>query len=76
MFVLERAVGGWCEVNVPHVMCICCFRMFVESRVSDRKLVTSHEFDGYTVGCPMGCANSFIDPSCFEVGQIGVLGLG
>ncbi|CAM9395661.1 unnamed protein product [Pylaiella littoralis] len=58
-------VGGL-GVDVPHVMCVDCFRVFVESRVSDRKLVTSHDFDGYTVGCPMGCADSFVDPSCFE----------
>ncbi|CAM9934579.1 unnamed protein product, partial [Hapterophycus canaliculatus] len=63
---LDRSVAGWCEVNLPHVMCVDCFRIFVESRVSDRKLVTSHDFDDYTVGCPMGCADSFIDPSCFE----------
>ncbi len=56
-------------LDVPHVMCVDCFRLFVASRVSDRKLVTSHDFDGYTVGCPMGCADSFIDPSCFEVGR-------
>eukprot|EP00752_Nemacystus_decipiens_P008131 g7271.t1 len=57
---------GGLSVDVPHVMCVDCFRVFVESRVSDRKLVTSREFDGYTVGCPMGCADSFIDPACFE----------
>lgn len=61
-------VGGL-EVDVPHVMCVDCFRLFVESRVSDRKLVTSREFDSYTVGCPMGCADSFIDPACFKVGE-------
>lgn len=61
---------GGLTVDVPHVMCVDCFRVFVESRVSDRKLVTSREFDGYTVGCPMGCADSFIDPACFEVGFV------
>ena len=64
-----RRMGGL-AVEVPHVMCVDCFRVFVESRVSDRKLVTSREFDGYTVGCPMGCADSFIDPACFEVGGV------
>lgn len=49
-------------------MCVDCFRVYVESRVSERMLVTSQNFGGYTVGCPMGCADSFVDPSCFEVG--------
>lgn len=48
-------------------MCLDCFRVYVESRVNERKLVTSRDFDGYTVGCPMGCADSCVHPSCFEV---------
>ncbi|CAN0404715.1 unnamed protein product, partial [Ectocarpus fasciculatus] len=63
---VNTAVAGRLGVEVPHVMCVDCFRVFVESRVSERMLVTSQDFDGYTVGCPMGCADSFIDPSCFE----------
>ncbi|CAN0554147.1 unnamed protein product, partial [Ectocarpus sp. 8 AP-2014] len=42
-------------------MCVDCFCVYVESRVSERMLVTSRDFGGYTVGCPMGCADSFID---------------
>lgn len=67
-YAIGRAVAGRLGMDVPHVMCVDCFCVYVESRVSERMLVTSRDFDGYTVGCPMGCADSFIDPSCFEVG--------
>lgn len=50
-----------------HVMCVDCFRTFSTSRVDERKLVRMKDRDGYTVGCPMGCADSFIDPACFTV---------
>lgn len=58
---------GGLELSVAHVMCLECFRVFVESRVNERQLVTSRDVAGYTVGCPMGCADSFVDPACFEV---------
>ncbi|CAM9785538.1 unnamed protein product [Ectocarpus sp. 12 AP-2014] len=63
---VNTAAAGRLGMDVPHVMCVDCFCVDVESRVSERMLVTSRDFDGYTVGCPMGCADSFIDPSCFE----------
>ena len=42
-----------------HVICIPCFRDYCISRLNDRSF-TLHAELGYTLGCPVGCENSFI----------------
>ena len=45
-----------------HVICLSCFRDYCVSRLNDRSF-TLHDKLGYTLGCPVGCENSFIDSS-------------
>ena len=45
-----------------HVICLACFRDYCVSRLNDRSF-TLHSELGYTLGCPVGCENSFIDAS-------------
>ncbi|XP_065164408.1 E3 ubiquitin-protein ligase parkin isoform X2 [Atheta coriaria] len=42
-----------------HVTCLDCFRQYCRTRLMDRQFWQHPEF-GYTLGCPAGCADSFI----------------
>ena len=44
------------------MICLSCFRDYCVSRLNDRSFTLHSEF-GYTLGCPVGCENSFIDSS-------------
>ena len=44
------------------MICLSCFRDYCISRLNDRSF-TLHDELGYTLGCPVGCENSFIDSS-------------
>lgn len=46
-----------CEAG--HTSCLDCFKLYCTSRLNDRQFI-SHETYGYTLGCPVGCENSFI----------------
>lgn len=43
-----------------HVTCLDCFRQYCSSRLRDRQFWPHPDF-GYTLGCPAGCENSFIE---------------
>lgn len=45
---------------VGHVTCLDCFRAYCTSRLMDRQFV-SHPDIGYTLQCPAGCNDSFIE---------------
>lgn len=47
-----------CEAG--HVTCLDCFRQYCSSRLADRQFMPHPEF-GYTLPCPTGCENSFIE---------------
>lgn len=43
-----------------HVTCLDCFRQYCVSRLMDRQFLP-HPDIGYTLACPAGCENSFIE---------------
>jgi parkin len=43
-----------------HVSCLDCFKLYCSSRLSERQFVPHPEI-GYTLACPVGCENSFIE---------------
>lgn len=43
-----------------HVTCLDCFRLYCVARLMDRQFL-SHPEIGYTLMCPAGCNNSFIE---------------
>ncbi len=45
-----------------HVTCLDCFRSYAVIRLRERQFVLDNEH-GYTVACPAGCPDSFIDES-------------
>uniref|UniRef100_A0A1B0GN34 E3 ubiquitin-protein ligase parkin n=1 Tax=Phlebotomus papatasi TaxID=29031 RepID=A0A1B0GN34_PHLPP len=47
-----------CEAG--HVTCLDCFRDFCQSRLSERQFISTENL-GYTLSCPVGCTNSFIE---------------
>lgn len=42
-----------------HVTCLECFKLYCTSRLSERQFIPNPDI-GYTLGCPVGCENSFI----------------
>ncbi|CAG0914909.1 unnamed protein product [Notodromas monacha] len=49
-----------------HVVCLECFVMYCSTRLNDRQFVVRD--DGYSVGCPVGCGNSWLDrPQYFKL---------
>lgn len=42
-----------------HVTCLDCFRQYCSSRLRDRQFWQHPEY-GYTLACPVNCADSFI----------------
>lgn len=57
------------EINDPvlvfacdagHVTCLDCFRTYCLSRLMERQFIPHPDY-GYTLGCPAGCENSFIN---------------
>lgn len=46
--------------DAGHVTCLDCFRQYCVSRLMDRQFVAHKEL-GYTLPCPTGCENSFIE---------------
>ena len=42
-----------------HVICVDCFTTYVMSRLNERQLVLDEKM-GYTLGCPVNCANSLV----------------
>lgn len=47
-----------CEAG--HVTCLDCFRQYCISRLLERQFL-EHPTGGYTLQCPVGCANSYIE---------------
>lgn len=47
-----------CEAG--HVSCLDCFQRYCTSRLQDRQFMPHPDF-GYTLPCPVGCENSFIE---------------
>ncbi|GAB0100366.1 E3 ubiquitin-protein ligase parkin [Sergentomyia squamirostris] len=47
-----------CEAG--HVTCLDCFRDFCQSRLGERQFVSTDDL-GYTLSCPVGCRDSFIE---------------
>lgn len=45
--------------DVGHVTCLDCFKTYCVSRLRDRQFL-SHPDYGYTLACPAGCQDSFI----------------
>lgn len=45
--------------NIGHTTCLDCFILYCVSRLQERQFI-SHEIYGYTLPCPVGCQNSFI----------------
>ncbi|XP_044751938.1 E3 ubiquitin-protein ligase parkin [Coccinella septempunctata] len=43
-----------------HVICIDCFKQYCTVRLSERQF-WQHPEHGYTLSCPIGCADSFIE---------------
>lgn len=43
-----------------HVSCLECFRLYCSSRLMDRQFLPHPDF-GYTLSCPVGCDNSYIE---------------
>uniref|UniRef100_A0A1L8DSJ9 E3 ubiquitin-protein ligase parkin n=1 Tax=Nyssomyia neivai TaxID=330878 RepID=A0A1L8DSJ9_9DIPT len=43
-----------------HVACLDCFRDFCQSRLGERQFISTETL-GYTLSCPVGCAESFIE---------------
>ncbi|CRL03427.1 CLUMA_CG016236, isoform B [Clunio marinus] len=43
-----------------HVSCLDCFQLYCSSRLQDRQFMP-HPDIGYTLPCPVGCENSFIE---------------
>lgn len=43
-----------------HVICLECFKQFCSVRLSERQFWQHPEF-GYTLSCPIGCTDSFIE---------------
>lgn len=43
-----------------HVTCLDCFRQYCSARLMDRQFI-SHPDIGYTLACPVGCEDSFIE---------------
>lgn len=43
-----------------HVSCLECFQLYCDSRLQDRQFLP-HPDIGYTLPCPVGCENSFIE---------------
>lgn len=46
--------------SVGHVTCLDCFKQYCSSRLMDRQFMPHPEI-GYTLPCPAGCENSFIE---------------
>jgi parkin len=46
--------------SAGHVSCLECFRLYCSSRLMDRQFM-AHPDIGYTLPCPVGCENSFIE---------------
>lgn len=46
--------------SVGHVSCLECFQLYCSSRLQDRQFLP-HPDIGYTLPCPVGCENSFIE---------------
>ncbi|KAK3801671.1 hypothetical protein RRG08_033858 [Elysia crispata] len=49
-----------CEVG--HVICLACFRQYCSVSLNERRF-TEHERHGYTLPCPAGCPESYIEES-------------
>ena len=47
------------ECEDQHVICLECFRVYAKSRLNERQFVADENL-GYTLGCPVNCANSLI----------------
>ena len=47
------------ECQDRHVICLECFSIYVKSRLNERQMVADTQL-GYTLSCPVGCANSLI----------------
>lgn len=45
-----------------HVICLACFRQYCSVCLSERRF-TEHETHGYTLPCPAGCPDSYIEES-------------
>lgn len=45
--------------SAGHTSCLECFTLYCNSRLMERQFV-SHESIGYTLPCPVGCENSYI----------------
>jgi parkin len=45
--------------DAGHVSCLDCFKLYCTSRLQERQFVSHNSF-GYTLACPVGCENSFI----------------
>ncbi|GFR60793.1 E3 ubiquitin-protein ligase parkin [Elysia marginata] len=45
-----------------HVICLACFRQYCSVCLSERRF-TEHETHGYTLPCPAGCLESYIEES-------------
>ena len=43
-----------------HSICLECFSIYVKSRLNERQFIVDQHL-GYTLGCPVGCANSLIE---------------
>lgn len=56
--VLETVLVFPCASG--HVTCLDCFRQYCSSRLMDRQFI-SHPDIGYTLPCPAGCDESFIE---------------
>lgn len=46
--------------DAGHVTCLDCFRTYCLSRLMERQFIPHPDF-GYTLSCPAGCENSFIN---------------
>ncbi|KAK6625584.1 hypothetical protein RUM43_005883 [Polyplax serrata] len=46
--------------DVGHVTCLECFKNYCVSRLRDRQFLSHPDF-GYTLPCPAGCSDSFIE---------------
>lgn len=46
--------------DAGHVTCLDCFRTYCLSRLMERQFIPHPDF-GYTLACPAGCENSFIN---------------
>ncbi|KAJ6215543.1 hypothetical protein RDWZM_010043 [Blomia tropicalis] len=46
-----------------HVLCIDCFRDYCKTTLTEHNMELIDEYYGYTINCPIGCPNSWIE-SC------------